>query len=173
MTDEAYADAVREHKDRIHGYAAWMLGDRDGARDVAQEGLLRLWRERERVERAAARTWLVRTVHNLCLDRLRARALRPEVGPEALESMLHDAAPDPERAAASTRIGRELARALASLSPRDRAAVLLREVQGLPYDEIAAALEVPLGTLKAALHRSRERLRLHLAQAGVSPGAGR
>jgi RNA polymerase sigma-70 factor (ECF subfamily) len=62
-----------------------------------------------------------------------------------------------------------IASALATLSPRDRAIVLLREVEGLPYEEIAGILELPLGTLKVSLHRSRERLRRFLTSSGVSP----
>jgi RNA polymerase sigma-70 factor, ECF subfamily len=169
MTDEAYRKAVVEHKDRVHSCASWMLRDRDQARDVAQEALLRLWRERLRVEAEAAKNWLLRTVHNLCIDRLRAKAARPDVPAETVEPLLHDPAPGPERAAVSEQVGRELERALGTLTPRDRAMVLMREVQGMAYEEIARALDLPLGTLKAALHRSREKLRIQLSNAGVRP----
>ncbi len=55
------------------------------------------------------------------------------------------------------------------MSDLDRAVIVMREVQGLPYEEIAEALGVPLGTLKARLHRARDRLRAHLSRVGVRP----
>jgi RNA polymerase sigma-70 factor (ECF subfamily) len=62
-----------------------------------------------------------------------------------------------------------IGRALARLSDRDRSIVLMREVHGLSYEEIATSVDLPLGTVKAALHRARERLRRELAGAGVRP----
>ena len=169
MTQEGFERVVREHGDRLHSHAVWMLRDREEARDVAQETLVRLWQHLSEVPEAAARGWLLTTAHRLCIDRSRRRAARPEVPRDA--ALLHpvDPAPGPERAAASTRLGDRLEEALRGLSPRDRAAVLLREVEGLAYEEIVEVLGIPLGTLKAALHRSREKLRCALGVAGVRP----
>jgi len=165
-----FEQAVVEHKDRVHGFAAMMLRDAVEAQDVAQEALVRLWRHREQVDAALAGVWLLRTTRNLCIDRLRRRVVRSEVddGPEVLERHGGDA-PDPERLAGSSETGRAVLRALGELSEADRSVVVLREVQGLPYDEIADALGIPLGTLKARLHRARERLRAELVRAGVAP----
>jgi len=170
MDPRTFEQAVVEHKDRVHGYAAMMLRDRVEAQDVAQEALVRLWRHREEVDGSLAGVWLLRTTRNLCIDRLRRRVVRSEVedGPEVLER--HDGgAPDPERLAGSSETGRAVLRALAGLSEADRTVVVLREVQGLPYEEIAGTLGVPLGTLKARLHRARERLRAELVRTGVAP----
>ncbi|MBZ5639951.1 MAG: RNA polymerase sigma factor [Acidobacteriia bacterium] len=170
MTDEGFERAVREHRNRVHSHAVWLLRDGEEARDVSQEALVRLWRHRSDVPDAAARSWLLRTTHRLCLDRHRRTAARPEVAEDdSQEAQRADPAPDPERAAASSRLGGVLAGALERLAPRDRAIVLLREVEDLPYDEIAEALGIPLGTVKAALHRARERLRVTLLRAGVHP----
>jgi RNA polymerase sigma factor (sigma-70 family) len=171
MTDEGFERAVREHRNRVHSHAVWLLRDGEEARDVSQEALVRLWRHRSDVPEAAARSWLLRTTHRLCLDRHRRGAARPEIaeGEATLEAQRADPAPDPERAAASAGLGGVLARALGRLAPRDRAIVLLREVEDLPYDEIAETLGIPLGTVKAALHRSREKLREALLRAGVHP----
>ena len=173
MDRDGFRETVLGHKDRVHSHALWMLRDREEARDVAQEAFVRLWEHRAEVVDGAARGWLLRTAHNLCIDRLRRRAARPEgpLGPAAGEGPGGPAAAtaDPERLAASAETGRAIRGALGALSPRDRAAVLLREVHGLSYEETARALGVPLGTLKAALHRARERLRRELAAAGVTP----
>jgi len=169
MEREEYEGAVRQHKDRVHSHAAWMLRGLDDARDVAQEALLRLWVHRDRVRSETAGPWLLRTTHNLCVDRLRRHRVRPQVDPEQLDTMIDCDNPDPSRSAEATELGRMIARALGSLAPRDRSAVLMREVHGMTYEEIATAIDAPLGTIKSVIHRSRERLRRALTVAGVTP----
>ncbi len=169
MTNEEFERVVRNHGSRVHSHAVWMLRDREEARDVSQEALVRLWKHRGEVHEAAAREWLLRTAHRLCIDRARRRAARREVPEGPAESEAADPAPDPARVLDSSRLGSRLESALLGLSPRNRAIVLLREVEGLGYEEVAEALGIPLGTLKAALHRSREKLREALAAAGVAP----
>ena len=75
----------------------------------------------------------------------------------------------PQELAESGELGQSIGKALGKLVPLDRAVLILREVQGLPYAEIARILDVPLGTVKARLHRARERLRNRLVRAGVTP----
>jgi len=169
MNDGGFENAVREHKDSLHGYAFWMLRDRDDARDVAQEAMVRLWQHRSEVPDEAAKAWLLRTAHHLCVDRLRRRAVRSGPDMEDVAPVLKDPSPTPLRSASSREAGKGIADALASLSERDRAIVLLREVHGMPYDEIARTLDMNLGTLKATLHRARERLREYLVHAGITP----
>lgn len=169
MDADAYREVVMAAKDRVFGYAARLLGDREDARDVAQEALVRLWEHRDSVENGeAARAWLLRTAHNLCFDRLRMRSTRPQADPVVLECVGGGGA-CPEREVRSRETGRAIEQVLAALEPRDRALLLLREVQGLSYDEMATLLELPLGTLKAALFRARERARAMLVSRGVRP----
>lgn len=169
MTSGEFQEMVLEHKDRVYGYALSILRDTEDAKDVAQECLVRLWDHRDRIEPGlGGRKWLLRSAHNLCIDRMRRRASRPEV-PSDEESDPGDGRPDPERLAASTQIADRLERALSSLDDRDRAIVLLREVEGLAYEEIAEVLGLKLGTLKASLHRAREKLRSALVRAEVTP----
>lgn len=170
MRDDAYEQAVRMHKDRVHSYATLILRDRAEAQDVAQEALVRLWEHRGAVDRQGVRRWLLRTVHNLCIDQLRRRKTRSEVADgETVMSSRPDEAPGPEKRTEAAELRGTIGMALAALSPHDRAVVVMREVQGMPYDEIATTLDLPLGTLKARLHRARERLRSRLARAGVTP----
>lgn len=169
MEREDYERAVREHKDRVHSHAAWVLHGLEDSRDVAQEALLRLWVHRSRVRPETVGSWLMKTTHNLCIDRLRRRNVRPEVDPERLELMEDEGGHGPERSAHSAELGEAIARALEALSSRDRSVVLMREVHGMTYDEIAGCVDLPLGTLKSILHRSRERLRRTLTVAGVTP----
>lgn len=170
MTTIEYQAAVLEHKDRVHSYARWLLRDSEDASDVAQECLVRLWRHRERVlPGPACRNWLLRAAHNLCVDRLRRRAKHLEVRQDDSLPEPVDGRPDPLRVAQSGEVAKRLEAALLELSERDRAIVLLREVEGLPYEEIASTLGLNLGTLKATLHRTREKLRTALLRAEVTP----
>ena len=168
MDSEAFERVAQEQKDRVYSYASMMLRGSAEAQDVAQEALVRLWQHRSGVEDDAARFWLRRTVHNLCIDRLRRRKSRPEMDLE-LDATPGPAAENPHRLAESGELGREIRGALGKLPARDRAVLILREVQGLPYAEIAEILDLPLGTLKARLHRAREQLRNRLIRAGVTP----
>jgi RNA polymerase sigma-70 factor (ECF subfamily) len=119
---------------------------------------------------AAARPWLVRTAHNLCLDRIRfTRSGRAGAlsNTELLASIAADGETSPDRRAALRETTEAIAGALALLAPRDRGVLLMREVHGLRYDEMAEVLGLPLGTLKAVVHRARERFREKLLAAGV------
>ncbi len=169
MESEAYERVVKDEKDRLFSYAARMLRRPADAQDVAQEALVRLWQHRTQVEHAGAPFWLRRTVHNLCIDRIRRRKTRQEVDTELNEAITADGRSGPARLAESAELGDLIETALGKLHPRDRAVLILREIEGLPYGEIAGILDVPLGTLKARLHRAREQLRTRLVRAGVAP----
>lgn len=170
MTTNEFEAAVMEHKNRVHSYARRILRDPEDAKDVAQECLIRLWRHREQIEPGTrCRSWLLRSAHNLCIDRLRRRSSRPEAVRDEDVADPTDARPGPERLTSSAEVAGRLERALLELNHRDRAIVLLREVEGLPYEEIAGLFDLKLGTLKATLHRAREKLRHALVAAEVTP----
>lgn len=169
MTIGEFETAVSEFKDRVYGYARYLLRDPEEARDAAQECLVKLWQNLDRVEPGIpCRNWLLRSAHNLCVDRMRRKAVRQEIVPDETFE-LEDARPGPDRLTASSQAVKLLGRALSGLSERDRAIVLLREVEGLPYEEIARVLDMNLGTLKATLHRTREKLRRELIRQEVTP----
>jgi len=168
MKAEAYEHVVTNQQQRVHAYARLVLRDAAEAQDVTQEALIRLWQHRHQVQAAGARPWLMRTAHNLCIDRLRKSKVRSEVDDGgAVLDLEADFSPGPQQLAESSELGDTIRDALAELSPEDRSVLVLREVQGHSYDEIAGALKLPLGTLKARLHRARERLRARLNRAGV------
>ena len=170
MDLRGFERAVVAFKDRVHAYATRMLRDRAEAQDVAQDALVKLWQHRDTVDEDSARLWLMRTAHNLCIDRLRKRKVRSEIADG--DDVMHlqpDGSPGPELRAGATEIGAGIEGALAELGPIDRAVLLMREVHELPYEEIASVLGMPIGTMKARLHRARERLRVRLVRIGVRP----
>ena len=170
MDNRGFEEAVGLHKDRVHSYATRMLKDTAEAQDVAQEALVRLWQHRSSVDEPGARSWLMRTAHNLCIDRLRKRRVRSEVADgETVVDLQSDDNPGPQQRVEAGEIGNRIEGALVEMSDLDRAVIVMREIQGLPYDEIAETLGVPLGTLKARLHRARDRLRAQLCRVGVTP----
>ena len=170
MDNRGFEEAVSLHKNRVSSFASMMLKDTAEAQDVAQEALVRLWQHRGSVDEPGARSWLMRTAHNLCIDRLRKRRVRSEVADgETVVDLQSDHNPGPQQRVEASEIGERIEGALAALSGPDRAVIVMREVQGLPYDEIAQALGVPIGTLKARLHRARDRLRTQLCRVGVTP----
>ncbi len=169
MKSDDYRRVVADQKDRVFRYAAYLVRNTEDARDIAQEALLRMWENRQKIASdAAARVWLMRTAHNLAMDKLRQRRARPEAEPEVLDTMQDEAVPiDPQRRVESEELGRRIAEALMHLPERDRSILMLREVEGLSYEQISRIQGLSLGTLKGALHRARARLRERLVVSGV------
>ena len=147
---------------RLLALALRLLRDRAEAEDVAQEALLRAWRQAGRWEpRAQFDTWLHTVVLNLCRDRLRrARATTDERAPEPVDPSLN-----PEAALAEAERGASVEQAIAALPERQREALLLVHYQGLSGADAAAALGVSVEALESLLARGRRALRARLAEA--------
>jgi RNA polymerase sigma-70 factor (ECF subfamily) len=149
---------LRPHADRVFSLAVRLLGDRDEAADATQDVLVRLWQKGRDVPEAQRTAWVLRVTRNVCLDLLRARRVRSAA---ALDDVAEPAAPDPtpDARAEAADLRPHLDAALAGLGEPIRSIVVLREVEGYAYSEIAEALELPLTTVKVYLHRGRQRLR--------------
>lgn len=158
---EAFGELVSRYQDRIFGVAVRLVGDREVAADIAQDTFLRAYRSLKSF-RPDARfaPWIYKIAVNLCLDERRVRAVRPVA---ELDDDLVDREPTPERQTETLELRRELLSAIDALPPKYRAAVVLRHIQDLPYEDIAEALGVPLGTVKTWLFRGRELLQTRLA----------
>lgn len=167
MKQEAFQNALAEQGDRIYSYAVWLLGDREEAQDVTQEGFMRLWAKRSTVVDGAVWVWLTRTVYRLCIDRQRRRALHRERDLDESGQASGSGKPGPEQRAELTELQSLIGSALARLSPRDRVLIVLREMQGMSCEKMAEVMEMNVNTLKSALHRARDRLRNDLGKMGV------
>lgn len=153
---------VRRHADLAYRVALRVTGSADDAADAAQETLEKLWRHGADVPAERQRAWTARVARNAALDLIRRRSVRPQ--PLAADVGLDPAchAPLPDALAEAADLRRELAVALDALGEPFRSLVVLRDVEGLAYDEIAEALALPLTTVKVYLHRARTRLRAAL-----------
>ena len=153
---DAFDALVRRHRLRVYRVALRMLGDPAEAEDAAQEAFVRAWQALPRFRGDAAfGTWMYRVVTNRCLTRLRDRRLSdPLPEAEALQAPGTDTA---DSAVARVQI-EAVKRAIHQLTPEQRAPWVLRELEGLSYEQIADALDLSLSAVKARIHRARQEI---------------
>jgi RNA polymerase sigma-70 factor (ECF subfamily) len=159
--------------------AVRMLGDRDLAADVTQDAVLAALRNIRRFRGGAFRVWLLRIVTNLCLDHWRAQQRRPSVSLDLIlasgaeesgsqaargDDALVDHTGDPVDLAERRELHAAIQRALLALPEEQRLVVVLCDVEGLSYEEIAQVTQTNIGTVKSRLARGRARLRDLLAR---------
>ena len=168
--DRAFPDLVRTLQDGVFSGALRMVGNRHDAEEIAQEAFLRAYRAlrdypAERIRDLNPAAWMWTIAANLCRNHHRTRSRRPVTAELAIDPVDRRRGPDED--AIDHELGDELAAELRLLTWPMRAAVVLHYVVGLPYEEIATALERPVGTVKADIHRGLARLRTRLQE--VSP----
>ncbi len=167
----AFDAIVDRYERRVFSIALRICRHHDDARDAAQDVFVTAFRALSGFRGdAQLSTWLHRVAVNSSLDTVRRRQRRDAA---SIENLMEQASgePGPEAAAIDLVRAREVHRALGTLAPDQRAIIVLHDLQGLDYAECAAALEVPIGTVKSRLHRARLQLarRLgHLREASPS-----
>jgi RNA polymerase sigma-70 factor (ECF subfamily) len=148
---------------RVYTFALYTLRRREDAEDVTQEVLVRLWQNREAISSEGMTAWVMRVTRNLVIDVARRHRARAAVMAEGADAqMAASFVASHHRADVDTQRGElrdVLETAVAGLEEPYRSIVVMREIQGFAYEEVAEALELPLGTVKAYLHRARRRLR--------------
>lgn len=167
---DAFAALVEQSHATVYRLVLRMLSDAAESEDVVQETYFRAWRALPRLRQTdAVLGWLCRIARHAALDRVRKRKRRPIPSPDEqlLAGAMHDlvAADDPGRAAESAELRQLLLATIASLDDKYRVVFLLREVDGMSYDEIAQALGCPVGTVESRLHRARHKLAAKLTRA--------
>jgi RNA polymerase sigma-70 factor (ECF subfamily) len=170
---DAFRVLVERYQGRVYRLALRILRDEEAARDAAQEAFLKAYGALRRFEgRSSFYTWMYRLTFNLCLDlRRRDRSDRhvewnEQMGEVAVEAEAAVAEPASEAERAELR--GQLADAIRELPEEARRTLLLREVDGLSYAEIAEALEIPKGTVMSRLHYARRRVKQILLASGVN-----
>lgn len=163
----AFERLVRVHQDRIYNLAYRITGNREDASDAAQDTFVRAFQALPRFrEDATLSTWLYRIATNAALDLVRRRPTAPRTE----LPVNHPGPDDPEREVTRRELARRVQDALAGVPAEFRAAVVLRDLQGLSYADVAHVLQVPVGTVRSRISRGREALRVQLADLVTSEG---
>jgi RNA polymerase sigma-70 factor (ECF subfamily) len=176
--DGAFETLVRAYQDRLYAFGLRLTGSPRDAEEIAQDALVRAYRAltrypAERILALKLRAWLFQVTVNVARNRARGRRLAetPLVSADGsrdgLAELPADDAEQPEQVAERQDEQRQVAAVVATLPERYRAAVVLRHMQGLSYQEIATVLGQPAGTVKSNVHRGVAQLRAALDAAGV------
>lgn len=164
---DAYNALVVRYQRSVYNLALRMLGDPSAAEDVAQDCFLSAWRNIARFRGGNVSAWLLRIATNACYDHIRRRQRHPA---NSLEMVTGDEEapielPDPAELPEDQAVRRELARAIGAglqhVQADQRVAVILVDIQGFAYEEVAEVLSVPIGTVKSRLSRGRAQLRAY------------
>jgi RNA polymerase sigma-70 factor (ECF subfamily) len=173
----SWDDIVRQHADRVYRLAYRLSGNRADAEDLTQETFVRVFRSLADYTPGTFEGWLHRITTNLFLDMVRRRQkIRFDALAEDASERLASDEPGPERAYEQNNLDPEIQRALDALPADFRAAVVLCDLEGLTYEEIALTLDIKVGTVRSRIHRGRVLLRealAHRAPVGrlAEPGA--
>ena len=153
---------LRQYADLVYRVCLRVTKTDDDAADATQDALVKVWKGIEGIDEPKRKAWCARVARNAALDLLRRRSVRPAPGrAEAVSEPACDA-PLPDDAAEAGDLRVELARAVGALDEPYRSILVLREVEGLAYADIAEAVDLPLNTMKVYLHRARRRVRAAL-----------
>ena len=162
---DAFEILVRRHQKAIFNLLYRMLGDYDEAAEISQEAFLSAYRSIGQFRGDANfSTWLYRIALNHAITRRRSLAkLQQRTVPLETADLVNEQEIDPADTVEQKEIRVEVQKALSDLEPRDAMIILLKDLQDVPYEEVARVLEVPIGTVKSRLHRARKALRTRLA----------
>jgi len=162
-TPPSWDDLVRQHSSRVYRLAYRLTGNQHDAEDLTQEVFVRVFRSLPSYTPGTFEGWLHRITTNLFLDMARRRQrIRFEgLGDQAV-GLLRDDEPTPAQVFDARHLDTDVQQALEALAPEYRAAVVLCDIEGLSYEEIAATLGVKLGTVRSRIHRGRAQLRAAL-----------
>jgi RNA polymerase sigma-70 factor (ECF subfamily) len=151
----AFEAIVQRYERRVYTIALRMCGEPEDARDVTQDVFVSAMRALRRFRgEAQLATWFHRVATNASLDAMRRRRRHATRRLEDAGDRASDA-PGPEESAAASERAAEVQRALGEISDDHRAVLVLHELQGLDYAGVAAALDIPVGTVKSRIHRAR------------------
>ena len=164
MTDDvpSWEEVARDHGRFLYTVAYRLTGNRDDAQDLVQDVLVRVQRGLATYEPGSLRGWLSRITTNAFLDGVRRKKRRPADPLPDNPDLVLPSAPSADQSLAASALPDHIQDAVRRLPEDYRAAVVLSDVVGLPYQEIADGLGVPVGTVRSRIHRGRAQLRAEL-----------
>lgn len=164
---QAFETLYQQHLKRVYNIAWRMMGNDADAQDISQEVMLKAWRALPGFKLdSSLGTWLYRIAVNACSDELRKRKTKT-VSVDVLAETGHE--PGDSGFEQSTADSQNLSWAIGQLVEEYRAAVVLRDVEGYSYEEIAQILKCPIGTVRSRINRAREQLRGLINRGGTFP----
>ncbi len=168
----AFEELVRRYRNEVFGLAYHFLRGREEAWDVSQEVFIKAHRALSRFRGDAAfKTWLLRITANQCKDYLKKRRVNTVAFDDAREAGdAPSAGLNPAEAAGANELGAAIEKALEALPVKHRTVFVLREYEGMSYEEMAKVIGCSMGTVMSRLHHARKKLRSHLIQMGVVEG---
>ncbi|WP_298331600.1 RNA polymerase sigma factor SigE [Haloactinopolyspora sp.] len=162
-TPPSWDEIVREHSARVYRLAYRLTGNAHDAEDLTQDVFVRVFRSLSSYTPGTFEGWLHRITTNLFLDSVRRKQrIRFDALADDAADRLRGREPTPEHALSDRMLDADIHRALDALPPDFRAAVVLCDIEGLSYEEIAASLGIKLGTVRSRIHRGRAQLRAAL-----------
>jgi RNA polymerase sigma-70 factor (ECF subfamily) len=163
-TPPSWEQIVEEHSARVYRLSYRLTGNVHDAEDLTQDVFIRVFRSLHTYRPGTFEGWLHRITTNVFLDRMRRKQrIRFDALSDESAARLPSREIGPEQSYADAHFDDDVQRALDSLAPDFRAAVVLCDIEGLSYEEIAATLDIKLGTVRSRIHRGRAQLREALA----------
>ncbi|MFJ2187618.1 MULTISPECIES: RNA polymerase sigma factor SigE [unclassified Kitasatospora] len=173
-TPPSWEEIVEAHSARVYRLAYRLTGNQHDAEDLTQEVFVRVFRSLSTYTPGTFEGWLHRITTNLFLDMVRRRQrIRFDALGEDAAERLASREPSPAQHFSDTHFDADVQHALDTLAPEFRAAVVLCDIEGLSYEEIAATLGVKLGTVRSRIHRGRSHLRAALKHRAPGSAPGR
>ncbi|MBV6700823.1 RNA polymerase sigma factor SigE [Kitasatospora aureofaciens] len=173
-TPPTWEEIVEAHSARVYRLAYRLTGNQHDAEDLTQEVFVRVFRSLSTYTPGTFEGWLHRITTNLFLDMVRRRQrIRFDALGEDAAERLASREPSPAQHFSDTHFDADVQQALDTLAPEFRAAVVLCDIEGLSYEEIAATLGVKLGTVRSRIHRGRSHLRAALKHRAPGSAPGR
>ncbi len=166
---EAFEQLISNYQTKIYHIAFHMLSNEQDAEDAAQDAIIKAYRYLGSFkEESGFYTWVYRITHNICLDMIRKRRrsvlhtaelIKKDQDGQETELQIVDEKPQPEEQIMTQQVQVEMQHAISELKENYRIVIIMRDIQGMSYDDIAAVLDISAGTVKSRLNRARENLR--------------
>ncbi len=172
MSEDVFLELVQQHQVCIYQHALYLLSNQEDAKDVTQETFIKAWKHADNLRPETIRSWLLKCANNLSIDLLRRRKFQmplAKADEEEIETLIHyqkenapflfTQCPSPEELCMKRERQQLVQQAIAQLPLHFRTVVMMREIEGLSFEEIAEALNQPVGTVKSNAFRARKKLR--------------
>ena len=167
LKNTRYNFLIQQHKNSIYSYAFYMLRNRMDADDVTQEVLIKIWKNINGFKLTSAKTWIMRTTHNLCIDYLRKRKTNIDriysIDDDSFNNLADNGSENDVQKSTHHKIMTDKVKEKIRMLPEElRSIFILYEMDGMKYREISKALDMPMNTVKVYLMRARKKLQKEL-----------